>query len=141
MTETIQQALDRYVAAVERIDRAALAACYEPDARVSDAMMGWRRIGDEWTGQAIDDWFAVLREPCTCAFEHVHVIEDGDLAAVDADIRYAGPVEVDGRRMDADELTRMTQVWRRRDGVWRIAVEHSSKPVDEHGRAVERDGA
>lgn len=114
--------LTAYAAAIDALDVDALLALYEPDARILDAF-AWQV--DDWPAR-VRGWLGSMSQSNGTRVEDVQVIETADLAALSANVLYAG------RDQDGNDHTiwnRLTWALRRHDDTWLVAQEHTSVPL------------
>ena len=127
-TDTIEELLDAYRAAVEARDVDALVGLYAGDVTVFDTWRWSYDGGGEWRSN-VAEWFGSLGdERVGVEWDDVRTVAGEDLAAVHAVITYKG-IAADGRELRAMQ-NRLTWTLRRLDGAWRIVHEHTSAPAD-----------
>ena len=128
-TDSIDELLDAYRAAVHAKDVDAFIGLYDGDVTVFDTWARWSYGGaGEWRVN-VAEWFGSLGDDrVVVEWEDVHTVAGDDVAAVHAVVTYKS-LAADGRELRAMQ-NRLTWVLRRRDGAWRIVHEHTSAPAD-----------
>jgi uncharacterized protein (TIGR02246 family) len=129
MTDTgVKDVFDRYVAAVNASDVDALLALYADDVHVFDMMEPFERHGNDASRELLQAWLGDESVTQECVIEDLHIIENGDLAAARAAVRY-GMTMADGTRHSM--WNRATWTLQRVNGHWKIVTEHTSVPLGE----------
>ena len=125
----VTHALDVYAAAVYAKDVEGFTALYDDDIHVFDSWGQWQYQGiDQWRGMAAG-WFGSLGdERVQVEFNDVQSAVGEDVAFGHAAVTFAG-VSADGERLRA-MTNRITVNLAKKNGVWKIAHEHSSLPID-----------
>ncbi len=120
--------LDRYRDAVWTKDIEALLSIYAPEFRGFDMWGDWVQDGLPALRLSVHNWFGGLaadRDRVT--FSDIRVTQDGDLALVEAFVRFAAvsPAGEELRGMD----NRLTWGLRRAAAGWQVLHQHSSVPL------------
>ncbi len=109
---------DRFYEAFEAGDLDAMSAIWEHSPEVSCTHPGWPTLRG-WA-QVSSSWFAIFRNPqrlqVILTSASVSVVGDAAWVAVDENLLDGGP----GQTVSA------LNVFRRRDGVWRVVAHHGS---------------
>lgn len=125
---SVQSVFTRYVEAVKASDADALLSLYADDVHVFDMIAPFERHGVESGREMIQGWLGEAGSTQDCTIEDLDVIENGDLAAVRAAVRY-GVTMADGTHHTM--WNRATWTLQRLDGEWKIVTEHTSVPLSE----------
>ncbi len=140
---TIEQVLERYVAAVRAKDVGSFVALYANDVRVFDMWGAWSYDGAEaWRAMAAE-WFGSLgTEQVAVEFEDVNSLVSDDVAVAHAFVTFKG-LSADGTVLRAMNNRLTWALQKTPDDGWKIAHEHSSAPADsETGKVqLQRQGS
>lgn len=128
-TSAFQQILDGYRAAVLAKDVEAFVALYADDIHVFDMWGAWSLHGiDAWRAMATD-WFGSLgSETVVVEATQVHSTAADELAFGHALLKFSAHA-ADGTVLRS-MTNRVTMGLRRREGVWRVAHQHTSAPIE-----------
>lgn len=128
-SSAFERILNGYGAAVLAKDTAAFVALYHDDVHVFDMWGAWSLRGIAAWRAMVDEWFGSLgNETVTVAIEAVESSQALDLAFGHALLTFTAHAS-DGTALRA--LTnRVTLGLRRTDGIWRIAHQHTSVPIE-----------
>lgn len=123
---------DRFAAAFRAKDVGAIMQTYAPDVFVFDVVPPRQYVGADayrrdWTGL-----FAAFKGPLKFDISDLAIETSGPVAWSHS-IQHLSGTTTNGRRME--EVVRVTDVYRKTDGRWRIVQEHVSVPVDMSGKA------
>jgi uncharacterized protein (TIGR02246 family) len=125
----IQAVLNGYAAAVYAKDIDAFVALYDDDVHHFDAWNEFESRGVEAIRAAVTGWFGSLgEERVPVELNDVEIASSGDVAFAHAAVTFAGE-SATGERLRA-MTNRFTFGFRRRNGAWKIAHQHSSLPID-----------
>ena len=124
-----RQVLEAYCAAVYAKDIEAFLALYSEDVQVFDMWEKWEYRGlSAWRGM-VEDWFTSLgEERVRVELAEMTIGESGDLAYAHAVLTFRG-LSAAGEPLRAMN-NRLSCVFERRQGAWKIIHEHSSAPID-----------
>ncbi|HZS90340.1 MAG TPA: nuclear transport factor 2 family protein [Chloroflexota bacterium] len=108
---------------------------HSPTLVVFDVVPPLQYTGWEAVRKDASEFFASLAGPITFEIRDLHIETDGTMAYARYLAHVAGRDARTGQPVD--QLLRVSDVWRQRDGRWVIVHEHASVPVDlETGKAI-----
>jgi uncharacterized protein (TIGR02246 family) len=127
--KAVGELLENYKAAVYAKDVEAFVALFDQDTRIFDLWVEWSYDGiDSWRGM-VAQWFGSLNsERDVVDFDDVRTTVSGDLAVVHAFVRFAA-ISVGGKELRSMQ-ERLTWTLVQKSGVWKIAHQHTSGPID-----------
>ena len=133
--EPVTQVLDAYKAAVLAKDVDAFLALYDRDVCVFDLWGRWSYDGQAAWREMVTDWFGSLgTERVAVMFTGVQTTSARDVAVLHAFVTYQG---LSAEREVLRAMTnRLTWALRQKGGIWKIAHEHTSAPVDDRTSKV-----
>ena len=130
----IQQRIATCVEALHAMDLAGVMALYAPDIVSFDIVPPLRHVGAEAKRKQWVDAFAMYQPPLGYEFRDVTITVGDDVAFCHSLNRVSGTLQ-NGHR--SEFWVRWTACFRKIDGIWLIAHDQVSVPVDfETGRAL-----
>jgi ketosteroid isomerase-like protein len=125
----VTEAMDAYAAAVYAKDLEAFITLYADGVHVFDSWGQWQYYGiDAWRAMAAG-WFPSLgAERVEVGFDLVSSCVGDNVAFGSAAVTFSG-ISADGTRLRS-MTNRITMGLEKKAGVWKIAHEHSSLPID-----------
>lgn len=127
--QPITQVVEAYKAAVFAKDVDAFVGLYDQDVCVFEMWGVWSYTGIAAWREMVADWFGSLgSERVVVAMNDVQIILAPDLAVAHAFVTYTGQ-SAEGKELRAMQ-NRLTWALKRQGGMWKIAHEHTSAPID-----------
>jgi uncharacterized protein (TIGR02246 family) len=125
----IGELLENYKAAVYAKDVEAFVALFDQDARIFDMWVEWSYEGiASWRGM-VEQWFGSLNsDRDVVEFDDAKATVSGDVAVVHAFVRFTA-LSAEGKALRTMQ-ERLTWTLVQKDGLWKIAHQHTSAPVD-----------
>jgi ketosteroid isomerase-like protein len=129
----IREIIEERVEAIRLKDVEALMSAHAPDVVMFDALDPLRYIGSEAVGERAGQWLSWYRGPVGYEVRDLSVTAGGGAAFCHYLYRVTGTM-TNGREVDM--WVRSTVCFRKADGAWVVAHEHTSVPFDaESGKA------
>lgn len=129
----IREIIEERVGAVRAGDVDALMGGHAPDVVMFDALDPLRYVGSEAVGERAAQWLSWYRGPVGYEVRDLSVTAGGEAAFCHYLYRVTGTM-TNGREVDM--WVRSTLCFRKTDGAWVVAHEHTSVPFDaESGKA------
>ena len=124
----IRNLIDQHARAVHAKDAAAVIACFAPDYVAFKLELP---LVSRMTGvKQYDAWFATWQGPVSTEIRDLDIAVSGDLGVSHSLNRMSGRLSSDD---DVELWYRQTLSFRKIDGAWKIAHEHSSVPFHMDG--------
>jgi len=120
---------DAYKSSVLNKDVDALMSIYEHDFVAFDMWGAWSHVGDEsWRG-VNEKWLGSLGSATVVVeFDDINIIPSDDVSAACATVTYKSLSDT-GEILRSMQ-NRLTWVAKRKDGIWKIAHQHTSAPIE-----------